>query len=263
MKTLKKYAKSIFAQTGEDGILDEIFTRLNIDKGFCVEFGASDGINISNTYHFIKNKGWGGLLIESDPVRFKALEENMNEFSNVELLQSLVSHEGDYSLDNIFKSRGMSDSGIDLISIDIDGSDYCVWEALSSCSPKCVVIEYAASFPPWVEYVEKPNRVLGFGSSALSLVKLGESKGYKLVALTGCNLIFVNDSLFKSLDIDEVNLNDVFEYERLSFILSKNTGEIFLSRKRPLHYMFPNELRDSFMPPDSESGFWPVYLIRR
>ena len=81
----------------------------------------------------------------------------MREFPGLQLLHSLVSHEGDDSLDNILKSSDVPASGIDLISIDIDGSDYCVWEALSSHSPKCVVVEYAASFPPWVEYIEKPN----------------------------------------------------------------------------------------------------------
>ena len=31
---------------------------------------------------------------------------------------------------------------LDLLSIDIDGMDYWVWEAVSACSPRVVAIEY-------------------------------------------------------------------------------------------------------------------------
>jgi hypothetical protein len=61
MKTneLLKYKKNIFSQSGEDGIIKEVFKRLEIsnvklDKN-CYEFGAWDGIHLSNTYNLIKN----------------------------------------------------------------------------------------------------------------------------------------------------------------------------------------------------------------
>jgi len=42
------YQKNIHSQNGEDGIVEELLKRLNIESGYVCEFGAWDGI------HFIK-----------------------------------------------------------------------------------------------------------------------------------------------------------------------------------------------------------------
>lgn len=42
---------------------------------------------------------------------------------------------------------------IDLLSIDIDGNDYYVWEAIDIVSPRVVVIEYNSKIPPTCEWI--------------------------------------------------------------------------------------------------------------
>ena len=48
------YKKNIFSQNGEDGIIEEIFKRLNdVSDKKCCEFGAWDGKHLSNTCNLI------------------------------------------------------------------------------------------------------------------------------------------------------------------------------------------------------------------
>ena len=53
-----------FSQFGEDRILAIFFA--DKEKGFCVEVGANDGVNDSNTLHF-ERRGWRCLLVEPNP----------------------------------------------------------------------------------------------------------------------------------------------------------------------------------------------------
>lgn len=48
-----------FSQYGEDGIVEEILKKLNQNinlDNWCSEFGAWDGVHLSNTCYFIKKK---------------------------------------------------------------------------------------------------------------------------------------------------------------------------------------------------------------
>jgi hypothetical protein len=92
---------------------------------------------------------------------------------------------------------------LDLLSIDIDGNDYWVWEAIRGWRPRVVVIEYNASHDPSVRWVmlEDPsyrwNGTTYYGASLASLAALGRQKGYTLVGTnsTGVNAFFVRDDL--------------------------------------------------------------------
>ena len=48
LKTFRVLEIPKYNLLGEDGIIEEIFKRMNIKNGSCVEFGANDGIFCSN-----------------------------------------------------------------------------------------------------------------------------------------------------------------------------------------------------------------------
>jgi hypothetical protein len=56
--SLSKYRKNYFSQNGEDGVLEEILSRLDIKSGWCVEFGAWDGKTFSNTFQRLSRPSW-------------------------------------------------------------------------------------------------------------------------------------------------------------------------------------------------------------
>src|SRR4051812_3955751 len=65
MKTLLRFAQNKYSQNGEDGILEEIFRRMDIGQGWFVEFGAANGIRLSNSYALVE-KSWKGVDIEGE-----------------------------------------------------------------------------------------------------------------------------------------------------------------------------------------------------
>jgi hypothetical protein len=108
-------------------------------------------------------------------------------------------------IDNILKPHC---SHINLISIDIDGYDYQVWESMKLFSPTIVVIEINSSIPVGVEQIH--NLAEGKqGSSFTSMLKLGISKGYSLVCHTG-NMIFIKNEFINKFQDIEINADSLF-----------------------------------------------------
>ena len=89
----------------------------------------------------------------------------------------------------------------DVLSIDIDGADYWVWEAITCIAPRVVVIEYNAALPRTSRLVQPRDRdrpwdgTDRFGASLGALESLGRRKGYVLVHtdLAGANAFFVRE----------------------------------------------------------------------
>ncbi len=199
------YARDDTSQCGEDGILERIFELIPGEDRWCCEFGAWDGCKYSNTYQLIANKGWSGVLIEADPVKFEDLKRTYIGNRNVVLLNRFVEYVGDGLLDKLLAGTP-APSDFDLLSIDIDGNDYHVWASITVYQPKVVVVEYNQSIPNHVEFVQAADPAACQGNSLLSLAKLATRKGYQLVAVTDTNGIFVRADYFPLFGIADNSL---------------------------------------------------------
>ena len=229
---LVKYQKNIFSQNGEDGVIEEILNRLgkNSDKSSC-EFGAWDGIHLSNCYNLILSKSFKGLFIEGDKKKFIDLKKNL-ETKNTILVNKYVTCEGPNSLDNILESNNFN-IDFDFLSIDIDGNDYHIFESLIKFKPKIIVIEFNPTIPNDVEFIQEKNDKINQGSSALSILKLAKKKGYNLICATHCNLFFVEET-FKQVIIGNnfFSINDfVDDTKHKNYIFYGFDGTIFTSKK--------------------------------
>jgi hypothetical protein len=201
IRTLADAEFSGFSQWGEDGILDWLAERLpGIPETF-VEFGVED-YRESNTRLLLWLRNWRGLVIDGSPehVRDIQTQEIAWRFDVIALCAFI-------DRDNI---NGLIDAGqfgtdIGILSIDIDGNDYWVWESISVVKPVIVVCEYNAVFGDLrrvtIPYQADFQRThahysnLYFGASLQALIDLGNVKGYAFVGTNrnGCNAFFVRN----------------------------------------------------------------------
>lgn len=207
MKDLRAYYKNVYSQNGEDGIIQEIFKRLDIENGFVVEFGAADALWLSNTALWWRDNGFDALLMEANPESYAKLKENTKDFHFVDIYNVAVSAEkgSKYSLNVIFDLFEVPEE-FELLSIDVDSDDYAIWQSLERYKPKVVIIEGNSSFGATQLHVSNDPNV---GCSAASIVELARTKGYSLVAHCG-NCIFVRDDLFHKIGITDNSLTTLW-----------------------------------------------------
>jgi hypothetical protein len=243
--SLKVFERNIQSQFGEDGVIEEIFNRIGTTNKICVEFGAWDGIHLSNAWNLWHNEGWNALLIEGDKAKFELLVRNTKDFKNVHPILAYVAPEGNTSLESILNKEDFP-KDLDLLSIDIDGDDYYIFESLINFIPRLILVEYNPTIPPGVEIIQKRGEY--FGSSALSLLKLGHKKGYKLAHMTDTNLFLVKENLFSNLGIKEPFLEDAFVYNHLTYLISGYDGKSFLMGNPP--YLNLDTLPSTYVFPE-------------
>lgn len=191
---------NVFSQNGEDGLILYIFSQIGVSSRRFIEFGIGDGSQC-NTLNLAKNFGWGGLLMESNEEfvqKARKLQRSLRgggDSNNVVVNRAMVTKENI----NFLIRDNMEMLDIDLLSIDIDGMDYWVWEAIECVSPRLVIVEYNSTFgdeksitvPYTPEFDGYKINSLGWyhGASLVALTKLGKKKGYELI---GCDSFGVN-----------------------------------------------------------------------
>ncbi len=210
--TIESSEFSVYSQNGEDGIIDFLLHILDLSEypHAFVEFGV-ENYTESNTRFLLKLRNFQGLVIDGsqknidyirrDEVHWKHDLHAQCEFITKDNINAIIQKWLD--------SRGLDN--VALLSIDIDGNDYYVWENLTCISPAIVVIEYNAIFGATqsvsVPYKEDFSRFeahhsgLYFGASIGALIDLGKHKGYAFVGAdsSGTNLFFVKQELLKNI----------------------------------------------------------------
>jgi hypothetical protein len=207
---LNDFEVNVTSQNGEDGIITKIFEFIPYPDKWCVEFGAWDGKFLSNCYNLLANKSWKGVMIEAQKKKYKELIRTFSGNKEVYCINKFVNFEGPGSLDEILNNTPIPQD-FDLLSIDIDGNDYHVWNSLHTYRPKVVIIEYNHSIPSDIEFIQKKNNSVNHGSSLLSLTRLAKTKKYELVCTTLCNAIYVDEKYFKLFNIEDNSINVLFK----------------------------------------------------
>jgi hypothetical protein len=216
-------------------VIREIFRRLEQPIGWFCEFGAWDGRYGSNSYNLLL-RGWRGVMIEGDPRRFRRLRRLAGRYSDrLEAIEAMVSSNrfDPTSLENIL-GRTRMPRRFDMLSIDVDGYDYQIWESLEHYRPRVVIIEIDSSIVPGPFVVHGPG---GHGTSFSAMLQLGRRKGYALVAHTG-NMIFVNGDEVERLGL---TVREIANPESL-FVSEWVNPTRFSTMKRKLRHATPQRV---------------------
>ena len=225
MNGLEAFGRKVYSQTDEDGILEEILSRLKEDpQGIkFLEIGVGGGTE-NNTLKLL-GEGGRGVWIEGDEKKFgqcKGLARRYIKEGRLSVIKCMV--QKDNSKDILKHVQGLigSCSELTVFSIDIDGPDYDVVEELLTTSdfrPKIIVAEYNGKLSPYYDGMEdykipKDDKIetrymYGTGSSLKRWCKL--LKEYRLVAcgILGINAFYVRndlacEKLFKPAEIGEL-----------------------------------------------------------
>jgi hypothetical protein len=200
---LTRHELSVFSQNGEDGVVVEILNRVGAATHFFVEFGIQDG-TAGNCVLLADVLAWRGVFIEADAVDH-ALVSTKYAGTDVTVVRDLVTAERFAAI--------LSDAGVpaefDVLSIDIDGNDVYVWNALEEFRPRLVIVEYNSGIaaPGPVAQRYDPERVwdggTAWGATLAALDRDAARKGYRLAhtELTGTNAFFVRADLWDRLGI--------------------------------------------------------------
>jgi hypothetical protein len=242
-RTLLAFRNNVHSQNGEDGVLAELFRRLNLTSGWFCEFGAWDGKHLSNSFAVLQ-KGWSGVMIEGDANRYEDLKKTAAEHpGRLYPLQAFVAHDdGPNNLDRLL-ARTPIPKDFDLLSIDIDSSDWQVWNRLRNYAPKVVVIEIDSSAAPGVEQIHGQNGKTG--SSFTSTGKLGKSKGYELVCHTG-NMIFVRNDLMAAVNLPAEEIRNPDSLFLDDWVTGKSEGVNCPKEKTSLFRKMKSAIRRAF-----------------
>lgn len=193
----------VSSQFGEDGIIEWLCQRLpRISRSF-VEFGVENFAE-ANTRFLVENRGWRGLVIDGNASYMRALREQalywrhdltaVGEFVTTANINSLIS-EHDFA------------GEVGILSIDIDGNDYWVLEAIDSVDPAIIICEIngvfgdlrALTIPyrPDFQRLEAHYSGQYFGCSICALRLMCERRGFTFIGTNsnGVNAFFVRNDL--------------------------------------------------------------------
>ncbi|WP_417617909.1 hypothetical protein [Parasphingorhabdus sp.] len=213
--TLRDVGFKVCSQTDEDGIILFLLALIGDPKKVSVEICAANGQEC-NTSNLIMNHQWHGLLVDGDAGQVARGRAWYRKHPATYAYPPVFAHAWITrdNINDIIASHGF-EGEIDLLSVDVDGVDYWLWDACTVVQPRVVVIEYQCSLGseractvPYADdfsasdYPKTNGWLPNFaGASLPAMVKLGKSKGYRLVGCNslGFNAFFVREDLLENV----------------------------------------------------------------
>ena len=182
----------VFSQFGDDGIIQYIISRLSLaksDRRF-IEFGV-ENYRESNTRFLLLNDNWTGLVMDGGEDNVASIRSEALYWRNDLTAQAhFITRD---NINSIIQEAGFS-GRLGILSIDVDGNDYWIWEAITVVDPAVVIVEFngifgsreAVTIPYQADFVREKAHYsfLYWGTSLKALCSLAGQKGYVWI---GCN----------------------------------------------------------------------------
>jgi hypothetical protein len=194
-----------FSQNGEDGILDVLRGQLLSSNRYFIEIGASNGIENNSAWLVVAEK-YSGIMIDGD---LKQVQRAKRTIANYSI--GAECHRMFVKKDNLGELKSMaSRHDPDVFSLDIDGNDYYIAEAIIEAGfrPRIFVVEYNSVYGPkrsmTIEYKsdfvfsKAHSTQLYYGVSISGWRKFFDRRGYRFITVdrNGVNGFFVDPTFF-------------------------------------------------------------------
>ena len=202
--SLIDYAKNVYSQNGEDGIIEELLTSLDLTQGTMVEFGGWDGVYLSNVLHHWMHKDFNVISIESDAARSNEAKRAFESYDSYTCVHSMISSNGqdENSIDNILEREGVVPEELVLMCIDVDGEDYNIFKSIEKYRPIILIIE----------------------DSVEEHIKDIEASGYNLVIFNGNSILVRSDY---DTGYERVDFRESYDYaQQFDYSYVGNNGEV-------------------------------------
>jgi len=200
---IKEAEFKVFSQWNEDGILAYLTQAVACPERTFVEIGVQDYAE-SNTRFLATSGNWSGICIDDGVAHVDFIRRQELDWRyGVIAVSAFVTTD---NINKLIRDGGLT-GDIGLLSVDVDGQDYWLWDAVTEISPRVVVVEYnavlgldaAVTVPQRDDFsifAAHPSGIY-FGASLPALVDLGRRKGYRFVGCEshGANAFFVRDDV--------------------------------------------------------------------
>jgi hypothetical protein len=197
----------VFSQWGEDGIIQFLIDKVPIKNKIFVEFGIGS-YSECNSRFLLKNNNWSGLVIDGSPQNIQRLQqESLCWQYNLQTECSFITKD---NINQIISDKNIS-GDIGILSVDIDGNDYWIWDVINCIQPRIVICEYNSLFGATkkVTTIYDPKFVitdahfsgLFWGASIGAFDYLAKQKGYSLVGsnTAGNNIFFIRNDVLGNI----------------------------------------------------------------
>ncbi len=220
----RKVGFKVFSQFDEDGIIQYLINSLPIESKTFIEFGV-ENYEESNTRFLLLNDHWQGMVVDARASDIRYIQQDKIYWQyDLQARCAWITRE---DINGLLSDAGFG-KDIGLLSIDIDGNDYWIWEAIQSIRPLIVIVEYNSLFglrPIAVPYKEDFERTdshysnLYYGASLSAFEHLAHKKGYLLLGsnVWGHNAFFVRSDIageFRELELREAYVASKFRESR-------------------------------------------------
>jgi hypothetical protein len=215
----------VYSQFEEDGIILYILSMIGFKTKRVVEMCCGSGDECMAT-NLILNHGFDGYLFDGDQANISAANRFFRSQKDCFAYPPVLTNVW-ITAENVndLLTRSGCAGEVDLFSLDMDGNDYWIWNAIEAINPRLLVlethngipsdksltIEYKADFDSgWSKIgAEQEYR----GASLLAMQRLCKRRGYRMIGAHrhGFNVFFLREDegvqLFPEVGIDEIHDN--------------------------------------------------------
>ncbi len=189
-KNLNDNEFRVFSQWGEDGIIQFLTRNIELPNKIFIEFGV-ENYTESSTRFLLINNNWSGLIIDGSTENINYVKQDPIYWQhNLKAVASFIDKD---NINQIITENGIGGE-IGILSVDIDGNDYWVWQAIDTVDPAITIAEYnyrfgaeravTTPYDPSFVRTQAHHSTIYYGASLKALCLLAQKKGY---AFVGCN----------------------------------------------------------------------------